>query len=167
MTDTLCHSYRDVYYDPTYGGALHWTPMGESWGGESGSGGLLCPDDSCHTGKIDVVATRWMTQGFSSIDSVMSGIISAILKDVKVPTASVLPVESARFAMHLEGGSLRANSDREGEWKVLSLDGRAIGASSFGKSFSISQDQLPRGVALVVFRAPGQAPITQRWAGQR
>ena len=165
-TDTLCHSWGGLYHYPT-DLQMGWQSMAEGWDGESGSGAITCPDDSCRTGHADVIGCRWTRGNISSIDSVMSGILSAILKDVKVPTVGVQAALHQAFGMRMEGGFLRATSDRDGEWQILSLDGRTIGSSAFGKSFSISQDRLPRGVALIVFLSPGQAPITQRWVRQR
>ena len=170
-TDTLCHSYTPVellYWDPTGRDQKEdWRPLVSSWFGESGAGFLDCPDQTCKGGKITARGTRWKEVSISAIDSTMSAIISTLLKDVKIPTAMLAPSVRSDFAMHLEGGFLRATSDRDGEWQVLSLDGRSMGASSFGKTLVFAQDRLPRGVALVVFRAPGQAPLTQRWVGQR
>jgi hypothetical protein len=164
-TDTLCHSWGELYRYPNQLRA-GWVNMAEGWGGESGSGALQCPDDSCHTGKINVIGTRWTEQYISSIDSVMAGIISAILKsDVKIPTSVALTARS-RLDLHLENGSLRANADIDGEWQILSLDGRAILPSTFGRDLSIPADRLSHGVALIVFRAPGHAPITRQWMGR-
>ncbi len=161
-TDTLCHSFGEMYF---YGAqtAMDWTTQAEGWQGESGSGAFKCPDDSCHRGKINVIGTRWTNQGISSIDSVMAGILSAILKsDVKIP-ASIIALSPSDFDLHLDHGSLRATSALAGEWQLLSLDGRAITAPSFGRSLSIASESLPRGVTLIVFRSPGQAPVTRRW----
>ena len=170
-TDTLCHSYTPVsmdFWDPTGKNLKEvWMPLVQSWFGESGSGFLDCPDQTCKGGKITARGTRWKEVSISAIDSTMSGIIAALLKDVKIPTAALVPSVRSAFAMRLEGSFLHATADREGEWQVLSLDGRAFGTTFFGNALSISQDRLPRGVALIVFRAPGQAPITQRWVGQR
>ena len=86
------------------------------------------------------------------------------------PTASAWPKTSSSwhpdFALRMENGSLRASSGRAGHWQILSLDGRAIGAPSFGYNLSVPLAGLPRGVALVVFRAPGQAPVSRRWVGR-
>jgi hypothetical protein len=102
----------------------------------------------------------------SAIDSTMSGVIATILKDVKVPTAFVASPERHDFSMRMDRGVLQVSADRDGEWQILSLDGRAIGAPSYGTTLSVVADRLPRGVALVVFRAPGQAPVTRRWVGR-
>jgi len=159
-TDTLCHSWGEMYFTNAQT-AMNWTTQAESWGGESGSGAFQCPDDSCHTGKINVIGTRWTIQNISSIDSFMVGVISAILKsDVKIP-ASVVALTHHDFDLHLDGGSLQAAADRNGEWQILTLDGRTVGSTGFGKSFTVATDNLPRGLVLIVFRAQGQPPVTR------
>lgn len=164
-TDTLCHSWApvDFYGDMT---ALAWTILSAGWGGESGSDMLTCRDDSCHTGKADVIGVRWTRAGISAIDSVMSGILATILKDVKVPTTNIMDREPAGFELRMISNALTGLAPRDGEWQIMSLDGRVIGVPAFGRNLSVSADRLPRGVALVVFRAPGQAPITRRWIGR-
>lgn len=169
-SDSLSHSYGTVtldYWDPT-GRSLAqvWSPLVLSWFGESGSGFLDCPDNNCKSGKMTVRGTRWMEYCISAIDSTMSGVIATILKDVKIPTVSVASSERQDFSMRMDRGVLQVSADRDGEWQILSLDGRAISAPSYGRTLSVAADRLPRGVALVVFRAPGQAPVTRRWIGR-
>jgi hypothetical protein len=169
-TDTLTHGYMPVTRDmwDITGTDLKatWTPLMPGWFGESGSGFYDCPDDNCLGGKTTVRGTRWTEQAISSIDSTMSGVIAKILKDVKIPTAAVYEPVRTEFELRMERGFLQASSDRDGEWQILSLDGRSIGAPTFGRNLSISAGRLPRGVALVVFRTPGQAPVTRRWVGR-
>lgn len=164
-TDTLCHYWSDMNFRDGYG-VMAWSPRGEAWGGESGSGVFRCPDDSCRFGGINLIGVRWTTEAIGSIDSAMSGIIANILKDVKVPTASVASADHPGFSMRMDRGYLNASADRDGEWQILSLDGRAIGRPSYGRNLFIPADRLPRGVALVVFRTPGQAPVTRRWVAR-
>lgn len=164
-TDTLCHSWGEMYYF-TDQLARDWTTLTEVWQGESGSGAFQCPDDSCRTGKINVIGTRWTEQFISSIDSVMAGVISAILKsDVKIP-ASVVALSHPDLDLHLDGSSLHAAANREGEWQILTLDGRTVGSTGFGKSFTVATDNLPRGLVLIVFRASGQIPLIRQWIGR-
>lgn len=162
-TDTLCHSWGDLVFQPSTGTALAWAPLAESWGGESGSGVFHCPDDSCHTGKIDVVGIRWTTNGISAFDSLMSGVVAAILRKADGPLASVAGPTRPIFSLFISGSTLYGTANGEGQWQILSLDGRSVSAPSFGRSLSVAADHLPHGVALVVFRAPGQAPVTRRW----
>ncbi len=163
--DTLCHSWSKMEQVTTeVQGWFHWATV---WGGQSGSGVLQCPDNACKSGKINVIGSLWSVASISSIDSVMSGIISAILKDdVKIPSSIDLPGREPSFDLRATGENLFASALREGEWQILSLDGRTIGAPTFGRNLSIPLDRLPRGVALVVFRAPGQPPVTRRWVGR-
>jgi hypothetical protein len=100
------------------------------------------------------------------VDSATSGIIATLLKDVKVPTSTIADRESGGFELRMISNALVGNAPRDGEWQILSLDGRTIGAPTFGRNLSIPLDRLPRGVALVVFRAPGQPPVTRRWVGR-
>ncbi len=166
-TDTLCHSWQDLQYSSVTGPSQEWLPTIPGWEGESGSGYFRCNDDSCRNGNIDVIGVRWSIAAISSIDSVMSGVIAAILKDdIKLPPASVAQMVRTEFDLRMENGLLRAVAEQSGEWQILSLDGRALGAPTFGRSLSVATDRLPRGVALVVFRAPGQAPVTRRWVGR-
>jgi len=165
-TDTLCHSWGDMVFQPSTGTAMAWAPLADGWEGESGSGAFHCPDDSCHTGKIDVVGIRWTANAIGAFDSLMSGVVAAILKDVKIPSSTMHRLEPAGFSLSASNGALHGIADESGQWQILSLDGRAKSASSFGKSFSIATDQLPHGLALIVFRAPGQVPITRQWIGR-
>lgn len=162
-TDTLCHTWVDMYFQPSYGTAQAWQFTAEGWGGESGSGAFHCSDDSCRSGNIDVVGVRWTATNISAFDSLMSGVVAAILKDVKVPPASVENNRLPMFSLFVSGSTLHGTADREGEWQILSLDGRTAGSSGFGRSFAVTTDRLPTGVALIVFRAQGQAPVTRRW----
>jgi len=87
------------------------------------------------------------------------------------PTSAIVPeiVEMANggeFKLRMDGGIVHAQAEREGLWQILSLDDRAISAPSYGRTLSVDANRLPRGVALVVFREPGQAPITRRWVGR-
>ena len=102
----------------------------------------------------------------SAIDSTMSGVIATILKDVKIPSSVEPRNLASSFKLRAEDGTLQAEALHEGEWQVLSLDGRTVVPSSFGRNLSVPLDHLPRGVALVVYRAPGQAPVTRRWVGR-
>jgi hypothetical protein len=169
-SDSLSHSYGTVTYslwDPSGTNFKEvWCPLVLSWFGESGSGFLDCPDNNCKSGKMTVRGTRWRENTISSVDSTMSGVIAEILKDVKIPS-SVEPRNLApSFELRAAGGFLQAEAIRDGEWQILSLDGRAIGAPTFGRNLSVPLDRLPRGVALVVFREPGQVPVTRRWVGR-
>ena len=146
---------------------MGWSYPVEAWRGESGSGLLDCPDSVCMLGKIAVRGTRWFPNHFSSLDSVMSGIVSAILKDVQVPVSIVPPKEHRPIRLAVDGPFLRGTSDRDGEWRVLNLDGRAIDRSIQGRSFAIERGRLPSGVVLVVFRERGAAPVVQRWSQPR
>ncbi len=164
-TDTIMHSWQELDYAPDpIAPYQEWLPMISPWEGESGSGTFMCPDDSCRGGKINIVGVRWTISAINSNDSVMTGVMAAILKDdVKTPALSVEVRETESFGLHLENGTLRATSALDGEWQLLSLDGRHLATPSFGRSLSIASDRLPRGVTLIVFRTPGQAPVTRRW----
>lgn len=168
--DSLSHSYTPVeliYWDPQgrYFQEL-WQPLVTSWFGESGAGFLDCPDQNCKRGQLVARGTRWKESSISAIDSIASGVISTLLKDVKIPS-SVSPFErDVQLDLRSVDGRLVAECDRAGEWQILSLDGRMTGAPSFGRNLSVPLDRLPHGVALVVFRAPGQAPVTRRWVGR-
>ena len=114
-----------------------------------------------------MIGTLWTVASISSIDSVMSGIISAILKDdVKIPSVIGARISPPSFELREVEGALHAVAPNPGEWQVMSLDGRTVVSSSFGRNLSVPLDHLPRGVALVVFREPGQAPVTRRWVGR-
>ncbi len=166
-TDSLCHSWQSLEYSSTPEKIQEWLPTVPGWEGESGSGYFRCPDDSCRTGKLDIIGVRWTNFGISSNDSVMTGVMAAILKDdIKLPPASTVQAARLNHELRSDGGFLKASADREGQWQILSLDGRAIGAPSFGYNLSVPLADLPRGVALIVFRAPGQAPISRRWVGR-
>src|ERR1035437_6542503 len=163
--DTLHHSWSYLWRYHA-GTTEDWFAEVPNWKGESGSGSFDCANDPCKTGPLHVRATPWKTSGLSSIDSVMSGVISAILKsDVQIPS-SVAVLLHSDFDLHLEGGSLHTAADRDGEWQILQLDGRSINPSTFGRNLSIPADRLPHGVALIVFRTPGHAPITRQWIRQ-
>ena len=163
--DTLCHSWSDTYFHSLDGPKQAWYPMTEVWGGESGSGAFNCPESDCSGKNINVFGVRW-TQALGVIDSVTSGIIAAILKNVKVPPASVLHRSMSELELREQSGQLRASMPRDGEWQILSLDGRTISPPTFGRNLSVPLDRLPRGVALIVFRAPGQVPVMRRWVGR-
>lgn len=166
-TDTLMHSWQELIYEPNSHFTQEWGPAISPWDGESGSGAFHCGDDSCKMGGIDIIGVRWSIAAISANDSVMTGVMAAILRDdVKLPPASVARMARQEFEMGLNGGSLRASADRVGQWQILSLDGRVVGAPRFGRELSVPLDQLPRGIALVVFRVPGQAPVTRRWVGK-
>lgn len=165
-TDTLCHSWGDLVFQPSTGTALAWAPLAESWGGESGSGVFRCPDDSCHKGKIDVVGIRWTGNGIGAFDSLMSGVVAAILKDVKIPSSIHSRPEPVGFALSASAGVLHGRANMAGQWQALSLDGRSISSPSFGQTFSVDLANVPNGVALIVFRAPGHAPVSRRWVGR-
>ncbi|MEK7392494.1 MAG: hypothetical protein AAB214_07985 [Fibrobacterota bacterium] len=165
-TDTLCHSWVDTYFNPLDGTKMVWNQQGGGWGGESGAGVFRCSNSTCSQGDINLVGVRWTVSAISSMDSTMTGIIATLLKDVKVPTATTMDREPGGFELRMISNALVGNAPRDGEWQILSLDGRAIGAPSFGRNLSVPADRLPRGVALVVFRAPGQAPVTRRWVGR-
>ena len=102
----------------------------------------------------------------SAIDSTMSGVIATILKDVKIPSSVEPRNLASSFELRVEGCILQAEALHEGEWQILSLDGRVLLSPSYGRNLSVPLNRLPRGVALVVFRAPGQAPVTRRWVGR-
>ncbi|MCB9497549.1 MAG: trypsin-like serine protease [Fibrobacteria bacterium] len=162
-TDTLCHSYGDMYFSNEQT-VRNWVTMAEAWQGESGSGAFKCPDDSCHQGEIDVFGTRWTEQFISSIDSVMAGVIAAILKsDVRIPTGASPAGSHAGFDLAMEEGRLTAKAAREGEWRILSVDGRVLVPASRGRTVSVALDRIPRGMVLVVYRADGAAPVVRRW----
>lgn len=163
--DSLSHSWASV--NRREGLRMGWSYPVEAWRGESGSGLLDCPDSACMLGKIAVRGTRWFPDLFSSLDSVMSGIVSAILKDVQVPVSIAPPKEHRPIRLAVDGPFLRGTSDRDGEWRVLNLDGRAIDRSIQGRSFAIERGRLPSGGVLVVFREPGAAPVVQRWSQPR
>ncbi len=166
-TDTLMHSWQELIYEPNSQFTQEWGPVISPWDGESGSGTFHCGDDSCKTGEIDIIGVRWSIAAISANDSVMTGVMAAILKDdIKLPPASTVQAARLNHELRSDGGFLKASADREGQWQILSLDGRAIGAPSFGYNLSVPLADLPRGVALVVFRAPGQAPISRRWVGR-
>jgi hypothetical protein len=167
--DTLCHSWGHLTFTPAWDGShtAEWFPSVSAWDGESGSGVFQCPEPECTSGSINIIGTRWLGTAISALDSVMSGIVTALVKDaVKFPPASVVQMLRPEFELRMDAGFLQASSDRAGEWQILSLDGRAIGAPSFGRNLSVPADRLPRGVALVVFREPGLAPVTRRWIGR-
>ena len=165
-TDTLCHTWVDLFFQPSFGTAQAWQLMADGWEGESGSGAFHCPDDSCRTGKIDVVGVRWTSTSIGVFDSLMSGVIAAILKDVKIPSSVAPRLESVGFDLSASGGVLHGRADVAGQWQVLSLDGRSILSPSFGQTFSVNLANVPNGVALIVFRAPGQMPVSRRWIGR-
>jgi len=166
-TDTLCHSWQDLEYSTVTGPSQEWLPTIPGWEGESGSGYFNCPDDSCRNGKIEVIGVRWDIAAISSIDSVMAGVIAALLKDdIKIPPTSIAQVVGLEFDLRMDGSFLRATADQDGEWQILSIDGRSVGSPIFGRSLAVAADRLPRGVALVVYRAPGQAPVTRRWVAR-
>lgn len=162
-TDTLCHSWGDLVFQPSTGTAMAWAPLADGWGGESGSGAFHCPDDSCHTGKIDVVGIRWTANAIGAFDSLMSGVVAAILKDVKVPPASVGNPTRSVFSLFASGSTLHGTADREGEWKVLSLDGRLLVPAAVGRSYEFDFSSYQSGILFVVFQARGEAPISHRW----
>lgn len=165
--DTLCHSWSLLTFVANGGHHQEWTPEIPAWDGESGSGVFKCADASCEAGKINVIGTRWANSAISALDSVISGIITSLIKDVvKIPSSIDLPDREPSFDLRARDGSLHASAMCDGEWQILSLDGRAIGTPTVSRNLSIPLDRLPRGVALVVFRAPGQPPVTRRWVGR-
>ena len=143
-----------------------WQPLVVSWFGESGAGFLDCPDEKCASGRISVRGTRWTSEVISAIDSIASGVISTLLKDVKIPSSIHSRPESMGFALSASGGALHGRADVAGQWQILSLDGRLISSPGAGQTFLIPLENAPNGVALIVFRAPGQAPVTRRWVGR-
>jgi hypothetical protein len=163
--DSLSHSWAAASWNGSPGNGWYY-PV-SAWRGESGSGLLDCPDSGCMGGQITVRGTRWFSNIFSSLDSVMSGIICAILKDVKVPVSLAAPLVRRSIRLAGEGAFLRGISDRDGEWKVLTQDGRTIVGPIRGKSFSIERERLPYGIVLVVFRERGEAPVVRRWLRPR
>lgn len=97
----------------------------------------------------------------------MVGVVAALLKDdIKLPPASIAQRSEESVQLRLVNGVLVAESPRDGEWQILSLDGRTVLPPSYGRNLSVPLDRLPRGMALVVFREPGQAPVTRRWVGR-
>jgi len=82
-------------------------------------------------------------------------VISTLLKDVKIPASVERRNQAPSFELNTANGVLQAQTTRDGEWQILSLDGRTVLPSSFGRNLSVPLEHLPRGVALVVFRAPG------------
>ena len=168
--DSLSHSYTPVnlnYWDPSMADFSQiWQPLVVSWFGESGAGFLDCPDEKCASGRISVRGTRWTSEVISAIDSIASGVISTLLKDVKIPSSIHSRPESMGFALSASGGALHGRADVAGQWQILSLDGRLISSPGAGQTFLIPLENAPNGVALIVFRAPGQAPVTRRWVGR-
>lgn len=168
--DSLSHSYTPVelvYWDPTgKDHKLDWQPLVTSWFGESGAGFFECTEINCKSGRLSVRGTRWKEFAISAIDSIASGVISTLLKDVKIPSSVEPRNQAPLFELQASGGFLQAQTDRGGEWQILLLDGRSVILPSFGRNLSVPLERLPRGVALVVFREPGQAPITRRWVGR-
>lgn len=166
-TDTLCHSWAPLYHQPDLGAIRQWVPDVPGWPGESGSPIFYCPSAACGRGGLRIIGTRWTEQTISSIDSVNSGILAALLKDVKIPSSvGRRDLSPGGISLESDGSSLRGSASNSGQWQILSLDGRVIGAPRFGRELSVPLEQLPRGIALVVFRAPGQAPVTRRWVGR-
>ncbi len=96
----------------------------------------------------------------------MSGVIAAILKDVKIPSSVHSRPEPVGFALSASAGVLHGRADVAGQWQVMSLDGRSISSPGFGQTFSVDLANVPNGVALIVFRAPGQMPVSRRWIGR-
>lgn len=162
-TDTLCHSWAPLYYQPDLGSVRRWTPDVPGWPGESGSPVFSCPSASCRSGPVRILGTRWTAQTISSIDSVNSGILAALLKDVRIPTAVHAPDRDDRFELEIVGSHLLGSASTAGEWRVLSLDGRSLLPATFGRNLSVPLDRLPSGVALVVFRETGRAAVVRRW----
>jgi hypothetical protein len=156
-----------IFWDPTNTSFKElWQPLVTSWRGESGAGFLDCPDQTCKSGRLVARGTGWTDYSISAIDSIASGVISTLLKDVKIPSSVHSRAEPAGFALSASGGVLQGRADVAGQWQVLSLDGRSISSPGFGRVFSAKLENVPNGVALIVFRAPGQAPVTRRWVGR-
>jgi hypothetical protein len=107
-----------------------------------------------------------MTGLFSPIDSSMSGIISIILKNVQVPSSIAKRTTPTGFELRASGTMLVASAPQEGEWQILSLDGRRLVPQAFGKTISVRLEALGSQVALVVFREPGKAPVVRRWVSR-
>ena len=168
--DSLSHSFTPVelvYWDPTgQDHKLDWQPLVTSWFGESGAGFFECAELNCTSGRLSVRGTRWKEFAISAIDSIASGVISALLKDVKIPSSVHSRPEPVGFALSASAGILHGRADVAGQWQVMSLDGRSISSPGFGQVFSVDLANVPNGVALIVFRAPGQAPIARRWVGR-
>lgn len=167
--DTLCHSWGHLTFTPAWDGShtAEWFPSVPAWDGESGSGVFQCPEPSCTTGVVNVIGTRWLGTAISALDSVMSGIVTALIKDdIKIPSSVASAERGAQVDLRSVDGRLVSVQPRAGEWQILSLDGRAALPPSFGRNLSVPLDRLPHGVALVVFRAPGQAPVSRRWVGR-
>jgi len=164
-TDTLCHSWVPMRKDHDLSDVMSWSPDVPGWPGESGSPSFFCKNSNCTSGDVNVVGVRW-TSAISSIDSVNSGIIAALLKDVKIPSSVHSRPEPVGFALSASAGVLHGRASVAGQWQALSLDGRSISSPSFGQSFSFDLANVPNGVALIVFRAPGQAPVSRRWIGR-
>ncbi len=165
-TDTLCHSWAPLRMDESLGRYMNWAPDVGSWSGESGSPSFYCKKPDCTSRDVNIIGVRWTNLGISSIDSVNSGILAALLKGVKIPSSIHFRQESAGFALSASGGVLYGRADVAGQWQVMSLDGRSISSPGFGQTFSVDLANVPNGVALVVFRAPGQPPVTRRWVGR-
>jgi hypothetical protein len=96
----------------------------------------------------------------------MSGVVAAILKDVKIPSSIHSRPEPVGFALSASAGILHGRADVAGQWQTLSLDGRSILSPSFGPTYSVDLANVPNGVALIIFRAPSQAPVSRRWIGR-
>jgi hypothetical protein len=166
-TDSLTHSWDFLEWFNELNDRGEWQQYVPPWGGESGSGVLVCPDDSCRAGKIDVIGTIWTNESISSIDSVVSGVLSQFLKDVKIPpVASVANPARSMFSLFAVGSTLQGTSDREGQWQILSLDGRTLAQTAFGRSFAVNLATVSKGMSLIVFRAPGQASLIRQWIGR-
>ena len=169
-SDSLSHSYTPVdliFWDPTNESFKEvWQPLVTSWRGESGAGFLDCPDQTCKNGRLITRGTRWTDYSISAIDSIASGVISTLLKDVKIPSSVHSRLEPVGFALSASAGVLHGRADVAGRWQVMSLDGRSISSPGFGQTFSVDLANVPNGVALIVFRAPGQAPVSRRWVGR-
>ncbi len=165
--DTLCHSWGHLTYTASSLHTAEWFPSVPAWDGESGSGVFQCPEPACTSGSINIIGTRWLGTAISALDSVMSGIVTALIKDaVKIPSSVEPRNQAPSFELRASGGLLLADALRDGEWQILSLDGRTVLPPSFGRDLSVPLERLPRGVALVVFRESGKAPVTRRWVGR-
>lgn len=150
--DTLHHSWSHLwrYHEGT---TQDWCPEVTAWQGESGSGTFDCPDDSCKKGIIHVRATRWKDRALSSIDSTMSGVIAAILKDVKVPTGIADRDPTTELEVRSTSRGIEVSTARIGVLEVRDARGRTLVQAGSGTRWSL--DRLDRtGVLVFVVRFP-------------
>jgi len=163
-SDSLSHWWAPIGDASFPSGA--WATPASAWQGESGSGMLDCADTNCRSGDAAVRGTRWMVGMFSPIDSAISGIIAAILKSVQVPSSIAKRIAPTGFDLRASGAMLVASAPQEGQWQILSLDGRQLVPQAFGRTISVHIEALGGQVALIVFREPGKAPVVRRWVSR-